>query len=234
MKYALPIFLISIVPLLGFSQLTDTTCIQSRWIALKPTTANKLLFSSESTNIFQVIKQLTQQEKLPIYKQDNKSRGTIPWREVYYLHEIRFRLLDTTEEEKDPYFEYLFQSDTPFLDEYGDPVITVNPDGTETFTYPHARREAYSIEDFNEIRLKEVRIYNTKTNQYIFQPIAISFYAGTDKVYGGRELFWVDLNQLFQVLDNKENYPWYTAIINKQYQGFQYMQTSCFDEEVKY
>lgn len=50
----------------------------------------------------------------------------------------------------------------------------------------------------------------------------------------GYEKFWIDLDELFEALDDKTKYPWYEAIINKRYQGFQYMQTSCYDDEIKY
>ena len=78
----------------------------------------------------------------------------------------------------------------------------------ETKTTP-LRKVNYSDEFVNILDMKNgmYQIFRKKTN----------------------EKFWIDLNKLFLVLKDKEKYPWYNALINKEYKGFQYMQVSCYD-----
>jgi hypothetical protein len=215
------------LPLVGKGQVSDTTCIQTRWIALKANDANKVLFDSTKTiELISTIKQLVISQELSLYKM-NDSRGLLKWNWINYNYELQNNLADTTVESKDPYFEYLYQSDTPLYDENGDPIIILHPDGTETYIYPHLQRTSYTSFDCEEIRIKEERTLNSKTNTYYFKPTGIGFYLGNDKIYGGEEMFWVDLNELFKILKDKEEYPWYDIIVNQKYQGFQYMQTPC-------
>lgn len=240
MNYSLPIFLITIFPFLGFSQLTDTTCIQSRWIALKPNDVNENIFlsnrdSTEDIDLVFVIKRLVEKGELTIYTQDAGPHGGKGWYYIDYKQSLEDLLKDSLDHwGYDFYFEIMQQSDYPLVDEYGDPMVITHPDGTQSFVYPPPTSYVFPSKICDEIRIKESRTFNSKTKSYEFQPVGLSFYFKGNYSYRGHEKFWVDLNELFNALDNKEKYPWYDVIINKQYYGFQYMQTSCYDEEIKY
>lgn len=241
MKHALPVLFISIIfPFIGFNQLTDTTCIQSRWIALKSNEVNKDIFlsnrdSTEDIDLVFVIKRLVEKGELAIYTQDSGPYGVKGWYHIDYQKSLEDLLKDSLDHwSYNPYFEIIDQSDYPLVDEYGDPIVITSLDGTQSFVYPPPTRYVFPSKICDEIRIKESRTFNSKTNSYEFRPVGLSFYFKGSRYYRGHEKFWVDLNELFKALKNKEKHPWYNAIIHKQYQGFQYMQTSCYDEEIKY
>lgn len=228
--------------LLSLGQLTDTTCIQSRWLALKPTDINKDIFLidsryNDSLDLVFTIKRLVDSDKINIYNQ-NSSPGSNSdinsWNFIDYNKELEENIKDTLDYwAKDPYFQITVQSDYPMVDEYGNPMLHKNPDGTQEYMYPLPDIYIFPGKECDEIRIKENRIYNESTKKYEFVAVGLSFYFSGSRYYRGHEKFWVDLSELFNALEYKTNYPWYNAIINKSYQGFQYMQVSCYDNEMK-
>lgn len=236
------IILVLLFPSTSFGQLTDTTCIQLRWLALKQTAVNKDVFLldskwNDSLDLVFTIKRLVESDKLNIYKQNEGPRGSYGVKSWYYIdydQEMEEYRKDTSSFwAKDPYFEITVQSDVPLTDEYGDPVVITLPDGTQEYRYPAPDIYVFPSKECDEIRIKENRIYNESTKNYEFVAVGLSFYFSGGRYSRGHEIFWVDLNELFSTLENKSSYPWYTALINRNYQGFQYMQVSCYDDEIK-
>lgn len=236
------IIIATLFPIIAFGQLTDTTCIKTRWLALKKTDVNKDLFLLDSTfndslDLVFTIKRLVESDKINIYKQ-NYSPGSNydvnSWYYIDYDKEIEENLKDSLSFwAKDPYFQITVQSDYPMTDEYGDPMVRTNPDGTQEYLYPPPDIYVFPSKECDEIRIKENRIFNESSNQYDFVAVGLSFYFKGSRYYRGYEKFWVDLEELLSALENKSKYPWYSAIVNKNYQGFQYMQVSCYDDEIK-
>jgi hypothetical protein len=226
-------------PIVAFGQLTDTTCIKSRWIALKPSNINKDIFLLDSTlndtlDLVFVIKKLVEEKKLKIYTQNSGPHGLKGWYFIDYQKEMEENLKDSMSFwNTDPYFQITEHSYYPMVDEYGDPLVVTLPDGTQAIKYPPPNIYVFPSKKCDEIRIKEDWIYNEKTKKYEFVPVGLSFYFKGGKYSRGNEKFWVDLNQLFNAVDMKLNYPWYNALVNKKYQGFQYMQVSCYDDEIK-
>lgn len=272
MKHLLAIILLC--PFLSMGQLTDTTCIQSRWIAIKPNEINKDIFLLDSLNdetldLVFVIKKLVEESKINIYNQTNNRwrLGEKDWYYISYKEELRRNLKDSAVINKDPYFQELVYSKEPIFNENGEPKHFLNQlTGFEEVRFPPPETHVFPSKECDEIRIKESRIYNESTKKYEFIPIGLSFYfkekrmdyaeiirnsswvdlvsdyaiiifgEGESDTWEGRghEKFWVNLNELFEVLDDKSKYPWYEAIVNKKYHGFQYMQTSCDDDGIKY
>lgn len=236
------IFLALLLPVIGLGQITDTTCIKSRWIALKAKEINKNIFLLDSTvnenlDLVFTIKRLVESDKVNIYNRNSSPNGNSDINSWYYIDydkEMEENLKDSSIYwSKDPYFEIIVNSDYPMVDEYGDDLIVTLPDGTQSYKYPLPDIYIFPSKECDEIRIKEDRIFNDETNEYEFIPVGLSFYFKGSKYWRGHEKFWVDLNELFNALDNKNEFPWYETIINREYEGFQYMQVSCFDDEIK-
>ena len=102
-----------------------------------------------------------------------------------------------------------------------------------SYVFPESKVYVFPSKECDEIRIKEDRVFNKATKKYEFIPVGLSFYFKGDEFSKGKEKFWVDLNELFNVLNDKNKYPWYNAIVNKKYVGFQYRQVSCYDIEIK-
>ncbi len=238
----------ALLPFFGSSQLTDTTCIQSRWIAIKHTTFNSDLFLvnsdvDDSLDIVYTIKRLVEDHKLKIYNQNDAPSGKLEWYYIDYDEELERNLRDSSRWNDNPYFEIAHQPDEPLKNMYGEDSVVQHIVG-DVFThgdkyvtyvtiYPPAIFYVFPSRECDEIRIKEDRFFNDVTKQYEFKPVGLSFYFRGYGFYRGHEKFWVDLNDLFAVLENKNQYPWYNAIVNKKYQGFQYMQVSCYDDEIR-
>lgn len=225
---------------MGMAQLTDTTCIQSRWIALKPTGTNIPIFGldanlSQELDLVHVLRALLEQNKIQIYNQNIGNNGVREWYEINVQTEIMDFLESQNPQVWAPFFTlYGPQSDIPLTDEYGEPLTVLTEEGFEQYVYPSRDVYFYPTKEVDEIRIKESRVLNSQTNTYEFKPVGLSFYFKGGEYYRGHEAFWVDLNELVKALEGNTNFPWYKPIYEKQYRGFQYMQVSCYDDEIKY
>ncbi len=220
-----------------FGQLTDTTCIKSRWIALKPTKINEDIFllgsnNNDSLDLVFTIKNLVDQKKLNIYNQNEGPYGIKGWYFIDYVYENKLKE-SLEKSSKNDYFEISVPSTLPIANMYGEDSVITLADGTVQNVYPEPKVYVFPSKECDEIRIKEDRIFNKSTKKYEFKPVGLSFYFKGDKYSRGNEKFWVDLNELFSQLDDKNKYPWYNSIKNQKYSGFQYMQVSCYDDEIK-
>lgn len=229
------------MPFFGISQLTDTTCLKSRWIALKPTAAHADIFCLDSTietkkDMIRVIQTLVEDGEINLYSQNGGPNGKLSWNYIDYQLEVKKANADSLFfKNKQPYFTMFGpQSDQPLSNDFGEPATRINANGVEEFLYPSREIFYFPTRIIDEIRIKENRVFNKQTKQFEFIPVGFSFYFNGDRYSRGYELFWIDLNELTKAIPKEGQYPWYDAIVNKKYQGFQYMQVSCYDQEVKY
>ncbi len=224
--------LIFLFPFLGNAQLTDTTCIKSRWIALKQSTENKDIFQldaslDKSKDLVATIKRLVEANKLKIYSQDDGPNGIQQWNYIDYRFDLDQEAKKSSQTSKNSFFEINVFSDMPLSNMYGEDSVMMLKDGSIVVVYPEPMIYMVPTQGCDEIRIKEERTYNEKNKKYEYKPVGLSFFVKGNKNRKGSEIFWVDLNELFTALENKNQYSWYTAIVNKKYQGFQYMQTPC-------
>jgi hypothetical protein len=234
------IFLAFFLPFVGIGQMTDTTCIQFRWIALKPTEKNARIFLldtlyREELDMVNVIKRLTESGSIWLYHRGNEWNLSNKWYPINYQEELENALRDSFSLAHDPFFEIAQQSDVPLTDDYGDPLVITHPDGSQEFVYPHPEIFVFPAWRADEIRIKEERVWNDASNRVEYRAVGLSFFfRNRHSPSEGFEKFWIDLNQLYENLDNPERYPWYKALRSGDYSGFQYMQVSCFDELIRY
>jgi hypothetical protein len=223
------IILLCFLPTLCLGHYTDTTCISARWIALKNNDINHGIFGQDSIlvdsmDIVNVIRKLVEAKKINLYHSSGAPGDT---KELSIFNHLD--IVDWYNSEvdslfqSDPFFEISVQSDYPMVDEYGDPVIVTFPDGTQAFQYPPPHISRYTSGECQEIRIKEKYVSDLDHISSKFEPVAISF------VVRGTHLFWVDLQELWSQLDQNSNYVWMNMIKKQEYQGFQYMQRSCYD-----
>ena len=116
------------LPILSQGQLTDTTCIKTRWLALKPSSINKDIFLMDSTyndslDLVYTIKRLVESDKINIYNQ-NYSPGSnsdvSSWYYIEYNEELEKNMRDSIScRSNDPFFEIIVHSDSPFTTIYG-------------------------------------------------------------------------------------------------------------------
>ncbi|MDX1651601.1 MAG: hypothetical protein R3277_03855 [Brumimicrobium sp.] len=229
------IIFIFFLPLFGLSQLTDTTCIKYRWISLKPNQVNADIFLLDSNinkkfDLVHVIKDLVENDKLNIYDQNSGPFGLNGWYKIDYDEELEKMLNDSLEGWGfDYYFQKGLNSDRPLINVYGEDSISKDGD----YVYPATKFYTFPSSECDEIRVKEKRVYSDSLQGYHFIPVGLSFYFGPGKYWRGHEKFWVDIDELFDALENPSKYPWYKALKEKDYRGFQYMQTSCYDQVIK-
>ena len=229
MKIILKVLLIAL-PLIGKSQITDTTCIESRWISIKPMEANKNIFlqnEKDTVDLVYTLKKLVENEKINTY---NQSHAPELNRNIKTLFNFDFRdsyCEDAKYPSSESYYEIIQKSKEPYLTMYLEDSVIISPDGTETIVYPPPVVYPFMTREFNEIRIKESRVYNESLKRYEFIPVGLSIYYGEYTYHPNYKMFWVDIEELFNAIEEKDKYPWYEAIKNKEYQGFQFMQTPC-------
>lgn len=113
----------------------------------------------------------------------------------------------TSQELRDEMCYYLGQfgpqADVPMVDEYGEPIITTNADGTQEYTYPPRDYMWYRDTDIIKYKLRVRVLLNKKGEEKkrIIQSIApITYYIDEGQIAGERILFWLDYQQLKPIL----------------------------------
>ena len=218
----------------SFSQ-SDTTCVKTRWISVKNTEHNAVLFDSV-LGILVEIRNQVDSKKLPI---NNDSKYTIPRGRWYPIPEEEHQILKETGDTIystyiHDYFEIYQQSDYPMVDEYGDPIIVSLEDGTKCFKYPTGTTHTIRVDEIYEFRIREERAFNEETKKYDgeFRATGMSFCMHSGQL--AQERFWINLDLFFDNITSPETFSWYSFLQNRQYIGFQYMQVSCYDDLIRY
>ncbi len=229
------------VPLFIIAQSTDSSCLKTRWIALRLTEANANIFGldtslSKEQDLVQLIKELVEKGKLRIYIQNENQQGFKGWFPIDYKKEIKILEKDSVNAywPHDPYFEILEFPKLPLATVDGYDSLIYNPDGTIEFCYPPPTCRVFHSSDCDEIRIKEDRALNMETGEYEFIPVGLSFYFADDFILDGHEKFWVDLNELFSAIHDESSYYWFEDLIKKRYKGSQYMKVSCYNPEFRF
>lgn len=211
------------VSLNSFGQLSDTTCIKTRWIAVQKSPELLPLFDS---TIITIIRENVLTKKMNIYRNSHETKNNGVWYKIpdeeYFLSNDKLDTFSTTY--LHDYFEIEVMADGPLTDEFGDPVVVINPDGTISYKYPPPKIYQIRISDINEIRIREERIYDSIAKEYTFKATGLSFFM---KKRG--ENFWISLDELYLVMPKDKIYEWKTILTQRLYSGFQYMQISCYN-----
>lgn len=90
-------------------------------------------------------------------------------------------------------------SDIPLTDEYGDPIVITNPDGSQEFKYPPRDTIWYTSEDIIQYRIKEDWFFDKERSVLDVRIIALAPVVyiieedanGVKSISGTKELFWM-------------------------------------------
>lgn len=231
-KYASLVLFICFANHFVYSQNTDSSCIKSVRIAVKPTLENDLIFKSTETDLITLISSLVNSNKLTIYKEEKGfelDKKMIPIPEVEYYLDAEKK--DTVYSfKKSEYFEIKVPSTSPMINSVGGDSMIFN-DGYWAYCYPKFEIGKIEMKDIKEIRIQEIHFMDDKTNSIQFseskiRASKIGFYTN---IWGNEVDFWVDLNELYLALGVNSNYTFITALKNRSYKGFQYSQVPCSD-----
>jgi hypothetical protein len=219
----------------NFAQ-SDTACVKTRWIAVKNSPQNAILFDT-TTNILRTIREYVQSNKIGLYHESNTSFTRGQWYPIPLIQYDSSHYANYVDYERSNdinLFTITIQSDLPLVDEFGENIIHTSVDGLQSFVYEAPEVHLINLYDIVEFRIREERIYNESTHQFEgdFHPTGISFYL-QDQQYR-REIFWISLDELKNKLSDAATYPWYSFLQNRAYTGFQYMQVSCYDDLIRY
>jgi hypothetical protein len=210
------------------AQKTDSLCVTQRWISIKPIKENSVLFDFKNEEhpelgIFQVIEKLSFQNKIDVvvYERFNRDKNCFGAGIVKYnLPEIKKNSLLKSHE----FVEVLERVPTiPLANVYGEDSVS---NDTLQFYYPLRDTIQLIISEVSEVRILETLVLNAKTDLLEFRATAICFYVHSVEI-GSRELFWVDLNQLFDNLGVKNEYSWFDFLNEKRYTGEIYQILNC-------
>lgn len=222
----------------SFAQ-SDTACVSKRWIALKNSETNAILFDT-STTILKAIRDLVESNKIALYNTECRGYGDKEWYPIT-LGEKDTQRKD--QRDRIDYQDYLVpdpndfsirvQSDMPYVDDYGDLIINVDEYGNQMYVYDPPEIYTFKLTEISEIRIREERTLNDATGVFEgdFRATGISFCI--KNAYETRELFWVSIEDLNKKTANPSSYPWHSFLENSKYIGFQYMQVSCYDALVR-
>lgn len=213
---------------------SDTACVSKRWIAVKNTEANAVLFDT-STTILKAIRDLVESNKIMLYNTECRGYGDKEWYPIQSVEN------DTRRSDYQDYlapdpgvFSIRVQSDMPYVDDYGDLLIQVDEYGNQMYVYDPPETYTFKLTEISEIRIREEHSFNEETGVFEgdFRATGISFHIkNTSEI---RELFWVSIDELNNKIAHPTSYPWHSFLENKKYSGFQYMQVSCYDDLIRY
>lgn len=218
------------------AQLTDTTCIKSRWISVKPNEINKPLFSplEDGSHVLFFIKGLLESDSLTQWTTIYPYFHELAWNWAKYdvISQNEIDRVDTIFADKTSkqFYIVLPEETTPFANMYGEDSIRQGDDGKSYFIYPHRTVYHIDTEKHLEIVIQEDRVFDKKNNMYYFEPVRIGFLENNDWGNNFDDLFWIDVKDLCNKLEQKEFIKWSKFLKEKKYKGFQYAQKSCYDD----
>ena len=237
---SLPIVFVLISNVHLKAQNTENTCIQTRYISLKPSKENASLFTfTESNDAKSLMAQIQKHGREYVEIRDVYKLGS--WVELFTANNQPTQALPNMYGEDsvvtingvESYvfpglktnYHFATESQTPFANMYGeDSVVTIK--GVDSYVYPEIIALDFNSSEITGLRIKEERILNKATNEYEFKPVAIGICIFKNS-QSEEELFWIKLDQFYDQIDKIESYDWYQTISKQQYKGFQYMQLAC-------
>lgn len=236
-------FLLAFSSFSCIAQQEDSVCVSARWISLENNETNADLFGNDSTfeddkDFIRVIKKLVDLNQIHLFRHAATQNGTLDWKYINYPKE--FRETELTYDSLGPYLPYfkkfLMEDEIPIEDESGEPLTRVNNDGFEEYVYAPRVMVDMHTRDFDQIKIREVRVVDEITKEVSFAPAEIGFFVLEKKrtfsrVERRKELFWIDFEELKKVAKEFKDYPWYRSLTQIEYKGFQYKQTACGNYE---
>lgn len=225
MNYWLLIFFTSLLSS-GFSQV-DTTCIQTRWISVKNSAENQVLFAP-SASIMRTIRKPAHEHKVrPFHSNCSFQRYQPSTPSPLIKIDSNFITYEDYLDTSNHIITIYAQSDVCFVDEYGEPLTRTEADGSITILYEEPEVFRINLDELVEIRIREDR-----NEEGEFAPTKIGFYI-KDEYDILEELFWIDLARLMKDIQSTKEYPWYSFLENREYVCFQYKQVSCYDNTIR-
>lgn len=191
-------------------------CISERRISIKVTPEIKLKLKKNG-DLISFIKSAAAKDELAINRVS--ADAFMPIVPMNYIYNSKYELIDSIGIAD--YFRVLEPASMPLVHDSGEPVTRKNASGALEYVYPAPEVLELNVDLLSEIRIREVRIENQKE----FMPLEIGFY--TSSVYMGNEPFWVNVNDLYELQNDKTFISGHDFFMNKEYQGFQYRQKEC-------
>jgi hypothetical protein len=210
-----------------FSQLTDTTCLKSRWISITPSTRNEFLFPEDNeNNIFFKILELAVNEKIDLYWKFSCDDSS----EKYILPHIKFQK-DTIHVCKgclinQNWIELIISFDL-LSNNIGEDSIIIDEKGEPKLAYPPTLHWNFDINSIKHVIIKEDNIYIKEIDNVDFTVSEIGFEIQSYNTEA--KIFWVDMKELKWAMKMEPVYIWYNRLIKRDYRGFQYAQKSCYE-----
>ena len=209
-----------------FSQLTDTTCLNARWISVSPTIRNEFLFPQDNeNNIFFKILELAVIEKIHLYWKPTCYESN----EKYFLDYIKYQK-DTIHGCKDciiyeNWIELKINFD--FLSNHlGEDSLIIDKNGNSQLAYPPSIVWNFDINKIKQVKIKEDNIYLKEIDNVDFVVSEIGF--EIQNYNYETKIFWIDMKELNWAMKMEPVYNWYSRLLKRDYRGFQYAQKSCY------
>lgn len=115
-----------------------------------------------------------------------------------------------------------FNDNLPLTNSIGDVIILDCGGGMQCFSYPPKTYNVIPIAEIKEIRVKEIREFNSISNQYEYKPIAVLL---SPQLVGKVDFeIWCDLSRLNEKSPDISELDWFRFITSKEFTGVQFMQ----------
>lgn len=216
------------------AQNTDTFCIKTRYISVKPTEENASLFT---------FKQKKNKNSLPDVMVRNIYFGGrvkgIDYSDLGSWCELNSKM--TASGSFHTKYQFYIEQITPLKNVFGEDSMIMlieqnlshkRDDGiivydtVYQYIYPSLDTLNVKSSEISGIRIKEDLVFDEKTYSYTFQPVALGFCVQKNADVE-IELFWVELEELFDKISQNKKYKWADLLQKKLYQGEVYKTISC-------
>jgi hypothetical protein len=213
-------------------QLTDTTCLNTRWISVTPSIRNEFLFpKDEVNNIFLKLIDLAVIEKIDFYwKESCETTSKVK----FILPHITLQK-DTVRGCKGCLFsEYWMEFKVDFdmlLNHLGEDSIIIDINGNQKLAFPSSLNWNFNMSSINCIKIKEEKVYIKEIDDEDFFVSEIGF--EIQNHLGETQIFWIDMRELIFAMKTEPIFSWFIRLLKRDYTGFQYAQESCFQKNRK-
>ncbi len=213
-----------------FSQLTDTTCLNARWLKISPSKKNDYLFPLDVlNNTFIDLLDLAVKDKIHFYWYNQNSlqqkiSPTIFNFEIDSLNSHNFKNISHKENQTLKLkFGYKLLENSQ-----GEDSVFVDTDGTTKLYQPPMIECNFKLYSVNTIKIKEELVYIEERDTMDYVVSSIGYVLGN--FIQGYKTFWIDMDELTLAMKTEPVKNWFILLRLRNYYGFQYAQQSCYDK----
>lgn len=191
---------------------TDS-CLQIRWLVVDVNSTNSDLFDmSNSASFYSLVFKLIEKREQIVFMENDDILDK--WNKNYPV-------LDTSSRKH----TISIVPGTVYKNEFGDDQVVSCGGGMACWVVPRDSSYYFDPSLIAGFRIREERFFDSTQQAYSWKVTGINGYSTYFETEGTP--FWIDVPRMLGLVENPQQYAWYSFFNERKYSGEHYMQLSC-------